>query len=101
MKILELIIAKKRELESTKSDLKAEMRTARKLGFMTEFAKLEKDKDAIADFVYILDELAQEAQKERVFTEVDIQRLQSEVHSLTGDGDVMKLFNSLLGVQAS
>jgi hypothetical protein len=35
---------------------------------------------------------------ERLFTESEITKLQSSVHKITGDGEVMMLFNSLLGV---
>lgn len=34
------------------------------------------------------------------FTESEIQQLQSEIHKITGDGEVMGLFNNLLGIQA-
>lgn len=37
---------------------------------------------------------------ERVFTESDISQLQSAVHKITGDGEVMMLFNSILGINA-
>ena len=36
--------------------------------------------------------------KEQLFTEHQIQQLQSKVHKITGDGEVMALFNGLLGV---
>ena len=39
-------------------------------------------------------------QVERIFTEDDISQLQNKVHAITGDGDVMKLFNELLGINA-
>lgn len=38
--------------------------------------------------------------KEVYFTENQIQQLQSKVHKITGDGEVMMLFNELLGVNA-
>lgn len=38
---------------------------------------------------------------ERTFTEKDISLLQTSVHKITGDGEVMMLFNSLLGIAAS
>ncbi len=38
--------------------------------------------------------------KERVFSESEISQLQSAVHKITGDGEVMMLFNLLLGVNA-
>jgi len=36
--------------------------------------------------------------KERVFTEKEIMSLQNEVYIITGNGEVMQLFNKLLGV---
>jgi hypothetical protein len=38
---------------------------------------------------------------ERLFTETEISQLQSSVHKITGDGEVMQLFNSLLSVAAN
>lgn len=38
--------------------------------------------------------------KERTFTEAEIAKLQHEVHKITGDGEVMALFNKLLGISA-
>lgn len=38
--------------------------------------------------------------KERTFTETEISQLQSKVYEITGKGEVMKLFNELLGVSA-
>ncbi|HMT02299.1 MAG TPA: hypothetical protein PKD00_03165 [Burkholderiales bacterium] len=38
--------------------------------------------------------------KERTFTETEISQLQSEVYKITGKGEVMQLFNSLLGINA-
>jgi hypothetical protein len=37
---------------------------------------------------------------ERLFTVTEISQLQSSVHNITGDGEVMQLFNSLLGFNA-
>ena len=39
--------------------------------------------------------------KERVFTQAEIEHLQSDIHKITGDGDVMAEFNRLLGVGAA
>ena len=41
-----------------------------------------------------------EQNKERTFTENEILQLQSKVCKITGDGEVMQLFNSLLGISA-
>lgn len=38
--------------------------------------------------------------KGRVFTESEINALQSEVHAITGNGKVMQCFNALLGIAA-
>ena len=38
---------------------------------------------------------------ERNFTENDIAQLQSRIHKIIGDGEVMQEFNKLLGVNAS
>jgi hypothetical protein len=35
--------------------------------------------------------------KEKLFTESEISTLQSAIHKITGDGEVMELFNQLLG----
>lgn len=37
---------------------------------------------------------------ERHFSQSQIEQLQSKVHSITGDGEVMIAFNTLLGVNA-
>lgn len=34
------------------------------------------------------------------FTENEISQLQSKIHKITGDGEVMQLFNELLGIAA-
>jgi len=41
-----------------------------------------------------------EGWKDRTFTQTEIEHLQSKVHSITGDGEVMMLFNELIGVNA-
>lgn len=47
-----------------------------------------------------LNELKSDLQGQRVFTETQISHLQSRVHEITGDGEVMKLFNELLGINS-
>lgn len=37
---------------------------------------------------------------ERTFTETEISHLQHDIHKITGDGEVMMLFNKLLGINA-
>ncbi len=49
-----------------------------------------------------IDFWAEKTKKEGlVFTENDLQKLQNKVHAITGHGEVMQLFNELLGVGAS
>lgn len=38
--------------------------------------------------------------KNQTFTNIEIEQLQSAIHKITGDGEVMGLFNKLLGIQA-
>jgi hypothetical protein len=48
-----------------------------------------------------LTELRYNLNKEKRFTEAEIEQLQSKVHAITGDGEVMQLFNQLLGIAAN
>lgn len=41
-----------------------------------------------------------ESLSEQMFTENDIAQLQSRIHKIVGDGEVMQEFNKLLGVNA-
>jgi hypothetical protein len=69
---------------------------------------LSKAEDIVGEFLVELLEnppLASYKQQgrvegERTFTETEISHLQSAIHKITGDGEVMKLFNGLLGVSA-
>lgn len=47
-----------------------------------------------------IDFYAQEVEKKEklVFSENDLQQLQSKIHKITGDGEVMGIFNELLGI---
>lgn len=45
-------------------------------------------------------EMRENVSNGRTFTENEIQQLQSKIHEITGDGEVMGLFNGLLGVCA-
>jgi len=38
--------------------------------------------------------------KQKTFTQTQIEKLQSEVYKITGKGEVMQLFNKMLGVSA-
>ena len=61
------------------------------------------EKITFSRFVEILNESKQPLtlnSGERLFTESEISQLQSNVHKITGDGEVMQLFNGLLGVAA-
>lgn len=40
------------------------------------------------------------AVKERTFSRLEIEHLQNRVHKITGDGEVMMLFNKLLGISS-
>jgi hypothetical protein len=100
MKLLELIVRKKQEYRNIKEDLSQDMRTASKLQFLAEFNKLEKDRNNIIEILGLLEELAVACQKERVFTETEISHLQSEIYKITGEGEVMGLFNKMLGINA-
>jgi hypothetical protein len=58
------------------------------------------EKITFSRFVEILNESKQPIvlnSGERLFMESEISTLQSAVHKITGDGEVMQLFNSLLG----
>jgi hypothetical protein len=35
-----------------------------------------------------------------MFSEYEISQLQSKIHAITGDGEVMMLFNEMLGINA-
>jgi len=37
---------------------------------------------------------------EPIFSEYEISQLQSKIHAITGDGEVMALFNEMLGISA-
>ena len=98
MKVLNFIAQKKRRYEDIKADLNADIKTASKLGFMAELNKIEKERSNVNEIMSLLEEIASETQKEKYFSETEISHLQSAVHEITGDGDVMQLFNSLLGI---
>jgi len=98
MKALNFIAEKKIRLKELKAEKYSDMRTASKLGFETEFLKVEKDVHKIQKTIDLLNDIENLIQKERLFNENEISRLQDEVHKITGDGEVMMLFNNLLGV---
>lgn len=98
MNALKFIIRKKEDYRSERIDLKNDYKVANKLGFSTETNRIERDISKTSEIIELLEEIAIEVQKEKVFTETEISHLQSEVHKITGDGEVMQLFNKLLGV---
>jgi hypothetical protein len=98
MNALKFIVRKKEDYKSERADLKNDYKVANKLEFSTETNRIERDISKTGEIIELLEEIAIEVQKERVFTETEISHLQSEVHKITGDGEVMQLFNKLLGV---
>ena len=100
MKVLNFIDQKKNEYDNVKYELNADMRTASKLGFTLQLDKLAHDISHASEIVNLLNDITLEIQKERLFTEREIEQLQTSIHKITGDGEVMGLFNSLLGVSA-
>jgi len=100
MNVLKFIAKKKENYRSERTDLKNDYKVANKLSFSTETNRIERDISKTGEILELLEEIAVEVQKEKVFTETEISHLQSEVHKITGDGEVMQLFNKLLGVNA-
>lgn len=98
MKLLKFIVQKKESYRLEMVDLKNDYKTANKLGFNTETARIERDIINVSEILEVLEEIAVEVQNERIFTETEISQLQSSIHKITDDGEVMELFNSLLGV---
>jgi hypothetical protein len=47
-----------------------------------------------------IDEMRETVSNGRTFTEQEINQLQSKIHAITGDGEVMGLFNEMLGICA-
>jgi len=97
-KVLEFIVKKKESYRAERVDLKNDYKTANKLGFNAETVRIERDISNVSEILEVLEEVAIQVQKERSFTETEISQLQSAIHKITGDGEVMQLFNSLLGV---
>lgn len=100
MNVLKFIVRKKDDYRAERTDLKNDYKVANKLGFNTETNRIERDISKTSEILELLEDIAVEVQKERVFTENEISLLQSEVHKITGDSEVMQLFNKLLGVNA-
>lgn len=98
--VFDFVIKQKEAFKSQRVDLKNDYRTAQKLGFNVEVNRIDRDISHTSEIVNLLEDIAIEIQKEKTFTEAEISQLQSAVHKITGDGEVMQLFNSLLGVNA-
>ncbi len=98
--VFDFIIKQKEVFKSQRVDLKNDYRTAQKLGFNAEVNRIDRDISHTSEIVNLLEDIAIEIQKQKTFTETEISQLQSAVHKITGDGEVMQLFNSLLGVNA-
>jgi len=47
-----------------------------------------------------INEMRETVSTGRTFTEQEINQLQSKIHAITGDGEIMGLFNELLGICA-
>lgn len=82
-----------------RSDLKYQYETSVKLNFNIQSEIIQQSIRDTSGFVEILNDISRKLSEEKLFTESDISRLQSEVHKLTGDGEVMILFNDLLGIK--
>ena len=77
--------------------MKAIERAKTELSRSMKLAAEREEYQSAGDFQRILQGLDS---YEKVFTYTEIEHLQGEVHKITGDGDVMKLFNKMLGVNA-
>ena len=98
--VFDFVIKQKEAYKGHRVDLKNDYRTAQKLGFNVEVNRIDRDISHTSEIVNLLEDIAIEIQKQKTFTETEISQLQSAVHKITGDGEVMQLFNSLLGVNA-
>ena len=87
-KALEFIVKKKESYRAERVDLKNDYKTANKLGFYTETVRIERGISNVSEILEVLEDIAVEVQKEKVFTETEIAHLQSSVHKITGDGEV-------------
>ena len=77
--------------------MKAIERARTELSRSMKLAAEREEYQSAGDFQRILQGLDS---YEKVFTHTEIEHLQSEVYKITGDGEVMKLFNKMLGVNA-
>jgi hypothetical protein len=101
MKAFNYVVQKKDYYKTERTTLSNDYKVAQKLGFNLETERISRDISNCNEIIDLMEEVAKEIQKEKVFTETQLQQLQSSIHKITGDGEVMQLFNSLLGVGAS
>jgi ribosomal protein L15 len=100
MKAFNFVVQKKDYYKSERTTLANDYKVAQKLGFNLETERISRDISNCSEIIDLMEEVTKEIQKEKVFTEHQIQQLQSSIHKVTGDGEVMQLFNSLLGINA-
>jgi inhibitor of KinA sporulation pathway (predicted exonuclease) len=100
MKVLNFVVQKKDYYKSERTTLLNDYKFAQKLGFNSETKRISGDISNCNQIIDLMEDVAKEIQKEKVFTENQLAQLQSSIHKITGDGEVMQLFNSLLGVSA-
>lgn len=89
----------RKEVKSVWNDLAKYLKVAQVRDLLNQVIN---EKISFSRFVEILNENKQPItlnSGERLFTETEISQLQSNVHKITGDGEVMQLFNSLLGIK--
>jgi len=77
MNVLKFIVRKKEDYRSERIDLKNDYKVANKLSFSTETNRIERDISKTGEIIELLEEIAIEVQKEKVFTETEISHLQS------------------------
>lgn len=100
MKAFNFVVQKKDYYKTERTTLANDFKVAQKLGFNLETERISRDISNCNEIIDLMEEVAKEIQKEKIFTENQLQQLQSSVHKITGDGEIMQLFNSLLGVNS-
>lgn len=98
MKAFNYVVQKKDYYKTEIMTLANDFKVAQKLGFNLETERISRDISNCNEIIDLMEEVAKEIQKEGSFTKNQIEQLQSSIHKITGDGEVMGLFNSLLGV---
>jgi hypothetical protein len=77
--------------------MKAIERAKTELSRSMKLAAEREEYQSAGDFQRILAGLES---YEKVFTYTEIEHLQSEIHKITGNGEVMQLFNKMTGINA-